>query len=176
MAEIYICSDLHFNHKNIIIYENRPWPDRDAMNAGLIENWNKAVSPVDTVYVLGDVGFCSQAKATELVKQLNGNKILIMGNHDRNRPPYRWIEIGFDEVHKNPTHITSCGKTIMLMHEPPETKEEGMFYIYGHVHGDPAYPDWTPDSACVCLERLNYVPAKLEDVVSGAAYAHRKFK
>ena len=174
MAETYICADLHFNHKNIIAYENRPWPDRDAMNAGLIENWNKVVSPVDTVYVLGDVGFCSQAKATELVKQLNGNKILIMGNHDRERPSYRWIEIGFDEVYKNPARITAYGRNILLMHEPPEKKEESIFYIYGHVHGDPAYPDWTPDSACVSIERLNFAPAKLEDVVSGSAYNHRK--
>ena len=174
MAETYICADLHFNHKNIIAYENRPWPDRDAMNAGLIENWNARVQNGDVVYLLGDVGFCSSTKAQELVSQLHGYKILVMGNHDRDRSVETWKRVGFDMIFQNPLHITPYGKHIVLMHEPPEKGEEGIFYIYGHVHGDPAYPDWTPDSACVSIERLNFAPAKLEDVVSGSAYNHRK--
>ena len=173
MAETYICADLHFNHKNIIAYENRPWPDRDAMNLGLIYNWNAKVHEDDTVYVLGDVWFCSSAKVQILVSQLRGHKLLIMGNHDRDRSVGKWQSIGFNEVFRNPTIITVFGKKIMLMHEPPETKEAGTFYIYGHVHGDPSYPDWTPDTACVSIERLNFAPAKLKDVISGAAYAHR---
>lgn len=173
MPEIFICADLHFNHKNIIAYENRPWPDRDAMNQGLITNWNRAVSPCDTVFVLGDVGFCSSAKVKELVTQLNGEKILIMGNHDRDRSCHKWMEIGFAQVSRTPMEYQFQGRKLLLMHEPPEQKMDKVFFIYGHVHGDPKYPDWTPDSACVSIERLNFAPAKLQSVIDGTAYAHR---
>lgn len=173
MPETFVCADLHFNHKNIIAYENRPWPDREAMNQGLIANWNAVVNPEDTVYVLGDVGFCSTSKLNALVSQLNGHKILIRGNHDRDRSLSTWITIGFEDAHD--WFLISCMHQIVrLQHEPPEDKEEDIFYLYGHVHGNPDFPDWTPDSACVSIERLNYAPAKLEDVISGAAYAHRK--
>ena len=176
MAEIYVCADLHFNHKNIIVYENRPWPDREAMNAGLIENWNAKVQDEDIVYLLGDVGFCSATKAQNLVSQLRGHKVLIMGNHDRDRSVGAWKRIGFELVFPHPTHVPLFGKSIWLMHEPPEEKEKDTFYIYGHVHGDPAYPDWTPDSACVSIERLNFAPAKLQSVLDGTAYAQRQKK
>ena len=169
MAEVFVCSDLHFNHKNIITYENRPWPDRDAMNAGLITRWNAVVSPKDTVYMLGDVGFCGKSKASELVHRLNGYKILILGNHDYPRSERYWEEVGFAEVYKD-LHITCGNQHVYLAHEPPTEITPGIFYLYGHVHGNPEFPNWTPSSACVCLERLNYVPARLEDVISGKAY------
>jgi calcineurin-like phosphoesterase family protein len=173
MGEIFVCSDLHFNHKNIIEYEHRPWPDKEAMNEGLIQRWNAAVSDSDMVYMLGDVGFCGKTKATALVSRLNGYKILILGNHDLGRSNDYWMDVGFNEVHKQ-LHIQYGGKHIVMAHEPPEYTQAGMFYMYGHVHGDPAFPDWTESSACVCIERLNYAPARLGDVLSGKAYQHRE--
>lgn len=170
MSNVYICSDLHFNHKNIIAYENRPWPDRDAMNAGLIARWNYTVNPDDIVYMLGDVGFCGKTKASELVHQLNGYKILVLGNHDRGRSDGYWEDVGFDEVY-NAYHLMCGDKHVFMNHEPPEEMKPGIFYIYGHVHGEPGYPNWTEQSACVCIERLNYAPALLDDVISGKAYS-----
>lgn len=173
MPETYICADLHFNHKNIIAYENRPWLNPDAMNWGLINNWNNTVSKEDKVFVLGDVGFCGKDKMKELVSQLNGHKILIMGNHDRSHPVSWWQEVGFEMVSRWPIIYH---EHFVLMHEPPTYFNEATpyFYIYGHVHGCPDYQDHTEHSACVSIERLDYKPAKFDDVVSGAAYAHRK--
>ena len=172
MKETFVCADLHFCHENIIKYENRPWINADAMNWGLINNWNQAVSADDKVFVLGDVGFCGREKMSELVHQLNGHKILIMGNHDRSRSVQWWQEMGFEMVSRYPIIYD---EHIVLMHEPPTYFNEATpyFYIYGHVHGCPDYQDHTDHSACVSIERLNYTPAKLEDVISGAAYAHR---
>lgn len=171
MTKIFVCADLHFCHKNVIVYDERPWPDVDAMNTGLISRWNNTVSPNDIVYVLGDVGFCGHDRMKELVSQLKGYLILIRGNHDRNRSFEWWEEIGFDEVY-NQYVMTLEEKTIHMSHEPIEDAPlyPGHFYLYGHVHNDPNYPDWTPHSACVSICRLNYTPALLSDVVSGAAY------
>ena len=173
MPETFVCADLHFGHENIIKYENRPWLNADAMNWGLIVNWNSVVSKDDKVFVLGDVGFCGKEKMTELVSKLNGHKILIMGNHDRSRPSKWWQEVGFENVSRWPIIYK---EHIVMMHEPPTYFNEATpyFYIYGHVHGCPDYQDHTEHSACVSIERLDYKPAKFDDVVSGAAYAHRK--
>lgn len=173
MSEVFVCADLHFSHENIIAYENRPWINADAMNWGLVNNWNRTVTKEDKVFVLGDVGFCGKDKMTELVSRLNGHKILVMGNHDRVRSCRWWQEIGFDMVSRWPIVYD---EHIVLMHEPPTYFNEATpyFYIYGHVHGCPDYQDHTEHSACVSIERLNYAPAKLDDVISGAAYAHRK--
>lgn len=168
---VYVCADLHFNHKNVIVYDNRPWTDVDSMNHGLVSRWNTVVTDKDIVYMLGDVGFCRRDKMKEYVSQLNGYKILIRGNHDRGWPIEWWEEAGFDEVF-NETVLTVGDTTVHLMHEPLQQwpNYPKHFYVYGHVHNNPDFPDWTPHTACVSLCRLNYFPALIEDVVSGRAF------
>ena len=54
---IYLTSDLHFNHMNILKYEpeSRPFSSIEEMNEVIIQNWNEVVKISDTVYVLGDM-------------------------------------------------------------------------------------------------------------------------
>ena len=169
MGNVFICADLHFSHKNIIKYEDRPFADTEEMDRALILNWNSVVKEDDKVFVLGDVAFTSKAKTMELVRQLNGHKILVMGNHDRGRSVKFWLECGFDVV--SPYPILYGGR-YLLMHEPPIdlSAPTPYFHIYGHVHGSGEYKDLTDRSACVSIERINYMPALFEDVISGKAY------
>ena len=44
---IWVTSDLHFGHKNIIKYENRPFKDIEEMDKAIIELWNKTVKKDD---------------------------------------------------------------------------------------------------------------------------------
>ena len=177
-GKVFVCADLHFSHTNIIKYEDRPFADREEMDEGLINNWNSVVTDADTVFVLGDVAFCGKDRAKYLVQRLNGKKILIMGNHDRAKPPAYWKEIGFDLVSPYPILLK---EQYLLLHEPSEKEEHSWpdheyFEIYGHVHDSPEYPDYTDCSACVSIERLNYRPALLEDVISGKAYSDRTYE
>ena len=82
MAKRYI-ADLHFGHKNILSYDNRPFTDIKEHDAEILEKWNSSVSEADDVFILGDVSWYSAAKTAGLVQQLNGTKHLIIGNHDR---------------------------------------------------------------------------------------------
>ena len=79
----FYIADWHYGHANIIAYDNRPFTSVAEMNETLIENWNKAVSPGDMVYVLGDMFWCKSSEAVPVLEGLNGQKILVRGNHDR---------------------------------------------------------------------------------------------
>ena len=99
--KFFAIADLHFGHKNIIKYCNRPFENTDEMDRALIKNWNETVSNNDTVLVLGDVGFGSKEYIGSLIKQLNGKKILIMGNHD-NWSEQAYRDMGFHTVSRFP--------------------------------------------------------------------------
>lgn len=137
MSKIFLTSDLHFWHTNIIKFENRPWKTVEEMNQGLIKRWNAVVSEGDTVYILGDLAFCAWNKLKPILEQLKGHKILIAGNHDN-----RWlrkVEPGyFDEICKY-KEIRYNGYDFVLFHHPISCwngMEHGSIHLYGHIHSN----------------------------------------
>ena len=84
MKKTYFTSDLHFGHENAIRFDNRPFETVDDMDAELIRRWNAKVNRGDLVYVLGDMVWKTKnGTAEDLIHNLNGQIILIRGNHDR---------------------------------------------------------------------------------------------
>lgn len=84
MSKILFTSDLHFGHKNVLRFDQRPYFTVDEMDNTLIQNWNNKVKPGDIVYVLGDMFWYSDLKyVQQILKSLNGQIVLIKGNHDR---------------------------------------------------------------------------------------------
>ena len=75
-------SDLHFGHANILKFDNRPFRNTEEMETALIENWNSTVFAGDTTYILGDFCWGKEPEWKRIVPLLNGNKVLIRGNHD----------------------------------------------------------------------------------------------
>lgn len=168
---IYLTSDLHFNHKNIMLYENRPFESVEAMNEGLIKRWNAVVQPEDIVINLGDVALGRFSEVPDLVSRLNGHKILILGNHDT-YPVKRYLDMGFAEV-VNSKIITYFGKTIFLSHRPETVSHREPkcdLHFYGHVHGTGGlegknFPTVARNGACLCVERWDYRPVALGEVI-----------
>lgn len=95
---IFLISDTHFGHENIIKYCSRPFPSLDAMNEAIIHRWNSVVQPLDTVYHLGDFCLGNLQTWAEIRARLNGHVILIKGNHDRHTT--KKLSGIFDEVHQ----------------------------------------------------------------------------
>ncbi len=84
MNKIFFTSDLHFGHENVLRFDNRPFASVEEMDAELIRRWNAKVGKGDLVYVLGDMIWKTRNDdAANLIKCLNGQIILIKGNHDR---------------------------------------------------------------------------------------------
>lgn len=111
----WFTSDLHFFHNNVIRFCNRPYASVEEMNAKLIKNWNACVKKNEHVYVLGDFSFRGTTQTSEILKQLNGHKILIRGNHDA--PAHKMIAMGFAEVYEN--HQIRIGDTQLLLSHFP---------------------------------------------------------
>ena len=113
--------------------------DTDVMREAMIREWNDAVAAEDVTYILGDVAFLPAAEAVQIMRRLNGRKILIEGNHDRkllNDPVFRSC---FDEIHKY-LEITYNGTRIVMFHYPifdHNGAGRGSIMLHGHRHGNP---------------------------------------
>jgi calcineurin-like phosphoesterase family protein len=167
VSNIWITSDTHWGHSNIIRYCNRPFltsgdtPDVDAMDHALLSNWREVVKAEDTIIHLGDVCFkWSKERTQSTLQNLPGYKILIMGNHDRHRPPAYWREVGFDEVYPYPIIYKEW---YILSHEEVFINDN-MPYInlHGHRHG--ANLD-KPYYINVCVENTGYKPVLLSSLL-----------
>ena len=44
---IYYIADMHFGHKNVLRFDNRPFADTELMDEVLIHNWNERVTDED---------------------------------------------------------------------------------------------------------------------------------
>ena len=153
----YFIADTHFYHKNIIKYENRPFESVEAMNWGIIKRWNGVVSKRDRVFLLGDFTFGNREKQSEIAEKLNGYKILVKGNHDTYNDEF-YREIGFSEVYRYPILFNGFW---ILSHEPVYMNENMPYAnLYGHVHNNSAFKDYTNQTMCVSIERahMNYSP------------------
>ena len=137
----YITSDLHFGHKNIMTFcpQTRARFNNDVvyMNNAMVEEWNAKVQPGDLVYILGDVAFMSGSDAGRMMMRLNGDKILIEGNHDRKTLKDTTFLRAFKEVHKY-LDITYDGHKIVMFHYPIaewDQMHRGALHFHGHLHG-----------------------------------------
>ena len=82
--KIFFTSDLHFGHENVIRFDNRPFNTVEEMDEEMIKRWNAKVGKGDIVYVLGDfIWKAATNEAVNIIRRLNGQIILIKGNHDR---------------------------------------------------------------------------------------------
>src|SRR5574344_1744695 len=96
---VFVISDTHFGHKNIIKFEKTQFSTIEEHDETIIRNWNRVVTrKEDVVYHLGDVGLTKGDYLKSAISRLRGYKILIMGNHDRkNASRQYFLDIGFDE-------------------------------------------------------------------------------
>lgn len=181
----FVISDHHFGHQNS--WEKfkladgctplRPFTSNDEMNQTMIDRHNAKVKEHDTVYFLGDVVI--NRKHLHLVKQLNGRKILIRGNHDIFRDEdYR--EVGFEQIHGVRVFVDKFILSHIPLHPDCVT---GRFRVnvHGHLHANqitrkivtkPFAPvgqrdvvdQIDPRYLCVCVEQTNFTPLHFDEV------------
>ena len=77
-----VTSDTHIGHKKLAFLRGFE-RDVDAMDAEIIRLWNEAVPKKARVLMLGDVFLCHPDRAKAVLESLNGEILLLMGNHDK---------------------------------------------------------------------------------------------
>lgn len=134
---LWFISDLHFYHKNIIKLTNRPYSSIEEMHESFIKQWNEKVDSLDVVYLLGDVSFGSLNQTVNILERLNGEKHLIVGNHDTHFLKHPEFKECFYSVEKyKETKIEDM--TICLSHYPMlnwYSQRKGGWMLHGHTHG-----------------------------------------
>jgi len=165
---IFVLGCLHFDDDSII--GHRGFKSVEEMNFLMAENWKRAVSEDDTVYVLGDFAL---KRPSYWQEQLPGRKILLLGNHDT----FMTKDAGFAEVRetvlireRNGRDTVSC----WMSHYPylswPE-RREGCVHLHAHCHGNSTqslrgYPGpWRLDMSA---EVWNYTPVELTTAIQAA--------
>ena len=177
LNNIFLTSDQHFFHGNIIKYCNRPWnsgkdsdgniivtqKDIEEMNEEMIMRWNSVVPNDGIVYHLGDIALGDRNKIKEILPLLNGKINLIMGNHDTKSVEF-YYECGFNRVYDHPILLKDF---FILSHEPISFLNKNSCFgnIYGHVHDSDVYKTFSVNSCCVCVERHDYKPISLKYII-----------
>lgn len=126
-------ADMHFDHANCIAFDARPFRDVAHMNEEMIRRWNEVVKPEDHTYILGDFCWKKEDRWAEILPRLNGQKTLILGNHDI--IPQKTKRF-FADI-KDKKNIDDKGRKIVLNHEPIPCYRNhfyGWYHLYGHVH------------------------------------------
>lgn len=159
---LFFVSDTHWCHANIIKYCHRKFSDVEEMNQFMAEKWNEVVKPSDTIIHLGDVfmGRFKKFLESNMIKSLNGYKILIKGNHDRSADYMK--QLGFNEVY-NSLHLNLPNNKVALLKHIPQSDLEGCDYqFHGHTHSRfpivGQYVNFT-------VEAWNYKPVSLSKLM-----------
>lgn len=102
------------------------------MNEALITNYNELVCNTDEVWFLGDLAMLNAGNVHKLetvINRLNGQKHLVLGNHDEYRP-FTYVNMGFHTV-----HTAVKVEEFWLVHDPaPAGVYRDKQFLCGHVH------------------------------------------
>ena len=169
----FFTSDLHLSHANIIKYCNRPFDTIEEMDETIINNWNRVVTPKDTVYNLGDLSMhLPTDRLVEVLKRLNGRHVFIIGNHDGKNVTRALKELNIEchkmlEITVNDDEIGKQG--ITLCHYPLlswNCSHRGAWNLYGHHHGTTRgiSHGLSPRHLDVGQDKHNFTPISFHDV------------
>lgn len=147
---VFLTSDEHHGHRNIITYCNRPFANAEEMTEELVRRHNAVVRPNDVVYHLGDFSL-DERRVEPVLRRLHGDHHLVPGNHDRCHPCHhrwraaerRYLDYGFKSVSIQLTlegflaeHMPYAGdhseRDRYAEHRP---KDHGQWLLHGHIHG-----------------------------------------
>lgn len=159
--DIFLISDLHLGHANIIRSCSRPFLFSDVaeMDRVLIDNWNNVISSKSRVFYLGDLRYGRHAQGLEKYrKQLGGEITFIRGNHDNN------------ELGALPSLILDYkGLHFLLVHNPADIPPGFTGWtVHGHHHNNDLHHfpfiNFVDRRINVSAEVVGYVPVGLDEI------------
>lgn len=156
----FVCSDPHFGHDNMVARYRTQFKSTKEHDETIIRNWNSVVSKRDKVYILGDITM-ENRKFYHLLGRLNGLKIVVGGNHDK--------ESDAKELLKYVDKIVGVVKykQYWLTHIPIHSSElRGKKNIHGHIHNRHIKRFGFKDRRYinVSMDVIDYTPVKIDEL------------
>lgn len=148
------------------------------MNEAIIEKHNKIITPIDTVYVLGDLclgggsdGAIRSAK--KMIQSLKGNLKVILGNHDTDRRVQMYNEcwnveiIGYaDMIHIEKYHFyISHFPTLTSNLDENKSLKQRILNLYGHTHQKTNFLNDSSLNYHVGVDSHNCEPVSIDTVI-----------
>lgn len=166
MPATWLISDTHFGHGNTCTLFKRddgtplrPFKNAEEMDEEMIKRWNDRVRPKDKIYHCGDVVI--SRKSLDILSRLNGDKVLIKGNHDI----FKLEDYSKHFRDIRGYHVMSG---MILSHVPvhPDSMERFGCNIHGHLHYRRVIKDDRIDPRYfnVSVECIDFAPILFEDI------------
>lgn len=167
MSETYFWSDPHLNHLNSLRW--RPQFDSmEEMNEAIIEEYNRLITPQDTVHILGDVCLGDSRESAAMVSRLNGKKHLKVGNHDTDAKLRIYAEENVFETIMTSERIKLGRRNLFLCHYPmlvANFTENPEWVIHGHTHQLLPFSAAAPQNIHVGYETFTQ-PISIDEIAS----------
>ncbi len=141
----YYIADCHFGHDRAWILDNRDFNSVEQMDSEMVSIWNKIVrKKKDEVVILGDLSVLKGEEVNNILKQLNGRKYLVAGNHDMRFLHDKKFDVSLFEWIKPYAELRDNNRTVVLSHYPVicyngQYKGDKTYMLYGHVHNAADY-------------------------------------
>lgn len=181
----FCIADMHLWHDNVLLFDNRPFPNCDVMAQEIKEKWNEHVPKNADVYILGDVVWKFSKEVAQYLKSLNGTKHLIKGNHDKfNSAEFKSV---FAEIvpYKKITDVVNGQSRQIIMSHYYMPFYEGHYHnsilLHGHSHitkesdyerkitkylQEQGFPMAVYNVGCM-YPYMDYTPRTIEEIISG---------
>ena len=166
--KLWLISDTHFGHKNIVQYQQRP----ESHEAIMLSEWVWAVGEDEPILHLGDVFLGKQgnpARWSAILGRLPGRKFLILGNHDKAKKSL-YEQAGFTIIQPFVHRGIAFTHRPISIEFPQEELRDWSINIHGHVHANPYRPEhdgtWLEGKTYINLsvEVTDFKPVRLGNV------------
>ena len=167
----FFTSDLHIGHDKEFIWKARGFNSIEEHDTQILLRWNAAVSPKDTVYILGDLGMGGNLlEWNRIFKVLNGHIKFIHGNHDTiTKIDLYTNDYGMEDLGLTAMYRYSKKRSFYLSHYPTlvgNHEEDRFFYnLSGHTHSIDKFQYGWGKVYNVAMDAHNCTPVSIEQII-----------
>jgi len=164
-VNIWLTTDTHFGHENIISFCNRP----KNFEQLILRRMKSTITKNDILIHLGDIAWRDEKLWNETLTSIpSKRKWLVRGNHDKRSISW-YLERGWDFVGDQIT-LDIYGKKVVLSHIPVvdngyDINIHGHFHnIHSHFH-EPELVAIRNDKQYLIILEHHYMPISLKSII-----------
>ena len=158
LNRVFATSDHHFGSYRLSSFFQVCTKDQELE---LVAKWNSIVGKKDIVYYNGDFCDAPILDLCHYVEQLNGQIILVRGNHDK------FDTAIYKEIFQSVVDEIAIPYLNIVMHHCPVESPKFKYEIFGHLHRRDEWKNVNrlPNKFCSCVQANNGYPVSLANIM-----------